>query len=246
MHQTRHHLKTVIAVLLATALWTLAPSGARADFKTGWEAYEKADFATALKEWTAAAEGGDSLAQYNIGVLYDEGKGVERSHTEAVGWWLKAAKNGLAAAQGLARSQYTLGKMYIYGLGVPKHEKKAAEWITKAAMQGDARAQYNLGKFFRDGTGVQADAVTSVSWFLRAAERGHVKAQSKMGTRYAKGEGTARDDVEALKWSLLAAQQFDVTAVENVKALKKRLNDAEIEEAKKRAQAWVPKGNKAK
>ena len=39
------------------------------DFQKGIEAYNKGDFATALKEWKPLAEGGYINAQYNLGIM---------------------------------------------------------------------------------------------------------------------------------------------------------------------------------
>ena len=51
----------------------------------------------------AQAEQGDATAQYNLGVCYANGKGVEKDAEEAVKWYHKAAE------QGNARAQYNLG-----------------------------------------------------------------------------------------------------------------------------------------
>src|SRR4051794_33304136 len=44
-----------------------------ADFKTGLDAYNRGDFAAALKEWQPIAEKGDPNAQYNLGLLFARG-----------------------------------------------------------------------------------------------------------------------------------------------------------------------------
>ena len=41
-----------------------------ADFAAGVEAYQKGDYATALKEWQPLADQGGSAAQFNIWLLY--------------------------------------------------------------------------------------------------------------------------------------------------------------------------------
>ncbi|MFP6690000.1 MAG: hypothetical protein VCD31_11910, partial [Alphaproteobacteria bacterium] len=69
-------------VLLCLALVLSAP-GARADFDSGWQAYQKGDFSTALKEWAQLADVGDSRALFNLGTMYDEGKGVARDLARA-------------------------------------------------------------------------------------------------------------------------------------------------------------------
>ena len=45
----------------------------------------------AFAETKAKAEAGDAIAQYNLGVMYEKGQGVEQDFKEAVKWWQKAA-----------------------------------------------------------------------------------------------------------------------------------------------------------
>ena len=53
-----------------------------ADFQTGFAAYQKGDYAAALREWTPLAEQGDAEAQFNLGVMYYRGanflSGIQR------------------------------------------------------------------------------------------------------------------------------------------------------------------------
>ena len=63
-----------------------------------------------------------AYAQNNVGVLYDNGQGVEQDDKEAVRWYRKAA------AQHDASGQNNLGGMYLSGKGVPKDPKKAT-WM---------------------------------------------------------------------------------------------------------------------
>ena len=48
----------------------------------------------AVTWWYAAAEQGDADAQYNLGVCYDDGKGVAKNKQEAAKWYRMAAANG--------------------------------------------------------------------------------------------------------------------------------------------------------
>jgi TPR repeat protein len=45
------------------------------------------------------AETGDKQAQFELGIAYELGRGVTKSHEEAAKWWHKAAHQGLAQAQ---------------------------------------------------------------------------------------------------------------------------------------------------
>ena len=58
--------------ILPAAALTLAASPLPADLMTGWQAYQRGDFATAIAEWTPLAESGDAQAQYNLGVTYSQ------------------------------------------------------------------------------------------------------------------------------------------------------------------------------
>ena len=61
--------------------------------------------AAEVAELRARAEQGDAYAQFDLGVMYDTGRGVPQDAAEAVRWYR------LAAAQGDAYAQYDLGVM---------------------------------------------------------------------------------------------------------------------------------------
>ena len=127
----------LITPLVILAL--LAPLNASADVDKGSDAYRAGDYATALQEFKKAAEQGDARAQFNLGVMYANGRGVIQDDKEAVKWFR------LAAEQGVAEAQYNLGIMYDNGEGVIQDDKEAVKWWRLAAEQGNAKAQYNLG-----------------------------------------------------------------------------------------------------
>ena len=58
-----------------------------------------ADDVPNLKEMLQAAEQGNATAQYNLGVMYDNGQGVRQDDAQAVQWYRKAAEQGHAKAQ---------------------------------------------------------------------------------------------------------------------------------------------------
>jgi hypothetical protein len=47
-----------------------------ANFQDGLNAYDKQDYAAALKEWEPLAKQGNADAQNNLGTMYANGKGV--------------------------------------------------------------------------------------------------------------------------------------------------------------------------
>lgn len=119
------------------------------------------------------AEQGHAWVQYNLGVMYDQGKYVAPNATEAVKWWHKAAE------QGHSWAQYNLGNMYLYGKGVSKDNAEAAKWYCSAAMQGMAWAQYGIGTLYADGVGVPENKVLAYAWISLAATQGNKMAITK-------------------------------------------------------------------
>tara|TARA_R110002096_G_scaffold416576_2_gene619389 strand:+ start:225139 stop:225414 length:276 start_codon:yes stop_codon:yes gene_type:complete len=75
-------------------LFTVGLSSAHADNAEGEKAYASGDYVTALKEFTEAAENGDMYAQFNLGVMYEHGHGVDQSDLKAGEWYQIAADNG--------------------------------------------------------------------------------------------------------------------------------------------------------
>lgn len=108
---------------------------------------------------TALADQGNAAAQYNLGVMYEHGRGVAQNDAAAASWYSKAAD------QGVAKAQYNLGVMYDDGRGVAQDDAVAASWYGKAASQGVAAAQCNLGVMYALGRGVAQDYVHAHKWF---------------------------------------------------------------------------------
>ena len=50
-----------------------------------------------------AAEQGDSNAQFNLGVMYEFGNGVNQDINRAIGWYYLAAQQGHVEAMGVLR-----------------------------------------------------------------------------------------------------------------------------------------------
>ena len=173
-------------------------SSVSADFKTGYDAYQQGDYKTAIKEYTSLAKQGNVYAQYNLGLMYDLGKGVAKDEVQAVAWYQKAAEQDYASAQ------FNLGLIYNLGKGVAKDDQTAVKWYQKAAEQGIADAQYSLGLMYANGRGVAKDEVQAAVWYRKAAEQGQADAQNNLGVMYAKGEGVPVDDVLAYMWANIA------------------------------------------
>ncbi len=88
----------LIAVLCAGVILGLT-APARAGWDEAEAAYQRGDYATAIREFCPLAKQGHAKAQHNLGVMYENGQGVPQDDAEAVKWYHKAAEQGHATAQ---------------------------------------------------------------------------------------------------------------------------------------------------
>lgn len=95
-------------------------------------AYDRADYATALKVWLPEAEAGKPEAQNNVGQIYERGLGLPPDYLVAAQWYRKAAE------QGFSQAQINLGNLYEKGLGVERDPVAALNWYRRASgIQSD-------------------------------------------------------------------------------------------------------------
>lgn len=198
-------MKTLVLLLV---LFSNQASGF--DFQAGLDAYNRGDFATALKEWRPIADAGDAHAQYNLGMLYARGQGVPKDYGQAAGWYRKAAEQGVAAAQ------YNLGLMCANGQGVPRDPQEAAKWFLKAAEAGVTDAETGLGRIYNEGEGAFRNYAEAEKWYRKAAESGVASAAFSLGVMYDIGQGVAKNYEEALKWYHKAADAGYAAAMANI------------------------------
>lgn len=160
---TLTHRKMLAAAIVAILL-PLHPAAATSveepemTVEQGTEAYQGGDYETALTIWRTLADRGDAEAQYNLGLMYNNGRGVEQDYSQAAEWFRKAAE------QGFLQTQFMLANMYAKGRGVAQDDAQAAIWFRKAAEQGNTTAQYTIGTMYAEGRGVQQDKVQALVW----------------------------------------------------------------------------------
>ena len=104
---------------------------------------DDANYAEAAKWYQLAASEGYADAQFNLGVMYEEGQAMAQNYAEAVRWYR------LAASQGNALAQNNLGVKYALGRGVPRDDIRGHMWLSLAAasaIPGAVKARDNLAK----------------------------------------------------------------------------------------------------
>lgn len=173
----------------------------------------------------ALAAKGDLPAQYNLGVTFADGVGVQQDLHEAAKWWT------LAAEQGHAQAQYNLGHCYAEGeLGQPD-AKEAIKWLGRAAENGFAEGQFALGLIYHVGKLVDQNIEEALLWYQKAGEQGYSKALFNMGHIYSQ-EGANFDPFKSYFSFGLAREMGAQQAEERLDELCSSMTLEQIEQAK--------------
>jgi len=177
-----------------------------------------------------AAAKGLPAADYEIGIRYLDGQGVNQSTDDGVRWLERAANAGIAPAH------FRLGGVYEKGLGVKKNLDKARRHYVVAAEKGHAKAMHNLAVLFAEGIDGKPDYKAASQWFRRAAEHGVADSQYNLGILYARGIGIEQNLPESYKWFALAALQGDRDAAKKRDDVGAKLDPASLAAARSAVQ----------
>jgi TPR repeat protein len=129
---------TTAVLALVFVSWSAGQALAGPDDE-GIKAFLAGDYATALNELEPLAEQGFSGAQYYLGEMYREGKGVPQSYDKAISLFSDAAEGNKPYPQ------YRLGTFYEAGTGVAIDLTAAYMWYDLSAILG-----YSSGAKKRD------------------------------------------------------------------------------------------------
>jgi TPR repeat protein len=141
-----------------------------------------------------SALSGNPQAQYELGQMFEFGRGVPQDFAEALKLYLLAAK------QEFSKAEYALGLLYEHGRGVEANPSTAADWYEKAAEKGDTWAMNNLAMVYSYGKGRDQSESMANELYLRAAKLGHFQAQYNLAARYASGRGFEMNLIESFYW----------------------------------------------
>lgn len=165
-------------------------------------AAESEQIRTALEWLTEAADAGHVRAQYELGRIYRDGRGVEKDALLAAAWLTRAAEQDSDAAA------YALGVLLLTGgEGLAKDVPSALNWLRRSAEDGNQYAQYWLGRHLLRGEDVPRETEEAVRWLTACAEQGNQYAQYTLGKLYLMGKEVPRDTEAAVRWFTLSAAQ---------------------------------------
>jgi len=172
-----------------------------------------------------AADGGNAIAQFQLGVTY-----LEAGQTKKGVKLVRAAAN-----QNQPAAQYRLAKLYEAGIGVKTDPDMARKLTERAARAGNRIAMHDLGLYYAEGHGgLKPDLNTALKWFQKAAERSVVDSQYNLGILLGSTPEIPQDLVSAYFWFSVAAGQGDQFAASQLEGLKAKLSAEQLQAANQR------------
>ena len=101
-----------------------------------------------------AAALGDDVAQFSLGVHYENDQAVAQDYKAAAAWYTEAAEQSLKKSPVYPCPPL---RKWLWRRRVAQDAAAAAAWYTMAAVQGSAEAKLRLGALYILGRGVAQD-----------------------------------------------------------------------------------------
>ena len=120
-------MKKLILLILPFLLFPISTPIYADDFQDGLDAFGRKDYKTAFEKLKPLAEQGDAEAQYNLGVMYDQGLGVTQDYIEAYKWHSIAYASGVELPRDVRDSIIKL----MTASQINSARKLAKEWMEK-------------------------------------------------------------------------------------------------------------------
>ena len=157
----------------AGALWADA-------YLRGFQAIEERDYKTALYYLSFFAANGDTKANYNLGIMYRDGLGVEKDDVQSLTHFIEAAENGHMLGN------YAVGLAFLTGKGVDIDAEAAIHYLSEAALLGHAISPVKIGGLYFQGKLVEKNFISAHFWWSLAQDRNAPGASKNLGVLLSK------------------------------------------------------------
>lgn len=174
------------------------------------------DFKEARKCFQRAADQGEGLGWFSLGVMEFDAPGGRRNLVRADSLCEKGRESiQKAAEQGDPEALGALGWMYLEGMGIGGRQDRALACLQRAAALGHADSMIRLGDMLLHGRGVDRDLPEAFALYLKAAEAGSSEGFLRMSESYYYGGLRPRAELsqeKTLEWLLKGAELEHVPA----------------------------------
>lgn len=158
--------------------------------------YETVDnnYAEALVAYQQAADKNDPIGQFNLGLIFEKGKGFAVDLTKAENLYQLAAEHGLSPAM------VQLAGLYFNGINGARDTDQALLWYKKAAGVGDRDALYQLGLLSETGVVMKLDFAQAIQYYQQSSDKGDAKAMLALARIYQYGLGITKNMQQAVHY----------------------------------------------
>ncbi len=148
------------------------------------EVYQSGDIQNAIKLYKEVSKSGDEEADFKLGLIYYNGKGINKDLNISLSYFNKAAQYGHKKAK------YNIATIYGQRTFLDHNYTKAFKLYKELAVQGYPQAQNKVGVYLTHGLGVDKDYKLAVRWFEEAYFKNNYKpASCNLALMYASGKG---------------------------------------------------------
>ena len=143
-------------------------------------------------------------------MFYEEGRGVAKSDSLSIKWYMAAAEKEDAYAlyrMGLYHEQQDSAKNLK---GKELKKSPTFGYMLRAAEKGFPEAYTKIAQYYTNGGYVKKSRKKALQWYERAAQYGNLQAQEYVAECYEKGRGVEKNDDAAYEWYKRAAKQGSV------------------------------------
>ena len=158
------------------------------------------DYKDALANYQRASVTHDPMGLYDLGLIYENGKGQATDFVKAGDLYQEAADLGVAQAM------TQLAGLYFKGEGVSKDEDLALTWYRKAADLGNADALYQLGLLSETGVAMSLNLSEALHYYQASSDKGNAKATLALARMYQYGVGVNKDIARAQTYYNMLAE----------------------------------------
>ena len=150
----------VLPILLAALILMFAPAMVRAEtsgpaqLPEAWVAYDRGDYAEALRLWQAACDNGNPRGCYHAAVVHRDGEGVPADFERARALFTQACEQRFALA--------------CFNMGVYSEGEQQREFFKRGCALDDVGSCARMGMAYRDGDGVEKNPEQAVGYLERA------------------------------------------------------------------------------
>ena len=222
------------------------------DLKKAKRAYKNGKYDRAVKLFRRSSDEGNIVADWYLGHMYRQGRGVPRDDATAYSYYNRVADHYDPDEDDQNRLRIIVDSMIriadyqrtgAVNAGIKADPQAAARSYMKiATAYGHPAAQYALGVMSIKGQGMKQNPQQGLKWLMASARKRYAPAEAYLGELSWEGKLVRGDRTRAVMWYILARQsarpEENPEIFDRALQLESNVGQDELIEAEARAKVW--------